>query len=223
MAPVGLEFGAAEMGRKRGSTLATRFAANYGPEVPGLIPLNESLRYFIKRGALEAWGATSAYFVGRDQDVRDVPLLGKGSESYRTCQRLMHESRGYYPLPGSHGKKPALGWLGEPVRIDAEWDHGMRLLAEACQSLGIPLLLRFSPMPSDQRQVRDFSPIERWSQDLKRSYPQLTVGRPTLLWYDWDLCYDNIHLNASGVAVYMAFLAKDVRAVLEGVGAPDQK
>jgi hypothetical protein len=220
MSPVAFEHGAAEFSDKMGSTMLERFEANYGPEVPGLIPQGESLRYFIKRGSVEAWTAASSSFTRRDQDIRDVPISGVGSTTYRMYQRLMRESRGYLPLTGSHGKRLELESLGEPVKIDPEWDRNVRLLAESCESMGIPLLIRFSPMPNDLSHAKDFSPIERWAQDLQRSYRHVIVGLPTLLWYDPELCWDHIHLNSRGVAVYMALLAKDARAALGIAGRP---
>jgi hypothetical protein len=37
----------------------------------------------------------------------------------------------------------------------------------------------------------------------------------TLLWYDPELCWDHLHLNAPGVAIYMPVLATEVREALE--------
>ncbi len=223
MTPVAFENGAAEIAAKLDSTLQARFEANYGPEVPGMIPRGESLRYFIKRGSLAAWSEVSAWLKGREQDVRDVPMFGPGSETFRSLQRRVHESRGYCPLAGLHGKRIGLEWPGEPVKIHAEWDRNVRLLAETCESLRIPLLIRFSPMPGDLSRVKDFAPIEEWSRDLHRSYPHLFVGHPSLLWYDWKLCYDNLHLNSPGVEIYMAQLAKDVQDVLGTANADGWK
>jgi hypothetical protein len=223
VAPNAFENGPAATAAAMGSTLEARFEANYGPEVPGLVPRDESARYFIKRGSLAAFSASSRLFAGCERDIRDIPLFGTGSETYRMFQRRMHVSRGYDPIVGLHGKRTELEWPGEPVKIQAEWDRKVRLLAESCESLGIPLLIRFSPMPSDLALVKDFSPIEEWSKDLHKSYRQALVGQPNLLWYDWQLCYDNLHLNTQGVAVYMAQLAKDVRDALRIAAATETK
>jgi hypothetical protein len=37
------------------------------------------------------------------------------------------------------------------------------------------------------------------------------------------LCYDNLHLNAQGVAIYTPQLVKDVRDALRIAAAPDTK
>jgi hypothetical protein len=205
-----------------GSTLQSRFEANYGPEVPGLISRRVSLPYFIKRGSLAAWSATASCFLGREQDVRDM-RIGILSETFRVFQQRMRDSRGYRALHGPHGKRLELDLPGEPVRIQAEWDRSARLLAETCQNMGIPLLIRFTPMPTDLSHAKGFSPIEDWSQDLRRSYRNVIIGHPTLLWYDPKLCWDHIHLNAPGAAVYMALLANDVRAILENANASNRK
>jgi hypothetical protein len=78
MSPVAFEAEAA------GTELAmqSRFLANYGPEVPGLLPLKESLLYFIKRGSLAARSAGSSFVARRDGDL-DVRDLGS-SDSRKT-------------------------------------------------------------------------------------------------------------------------------------------
>ena len=223
LAPNAFENGPAETAAAMGSTLEARFEANYGPEVPGLVPREESARYFIKRGSLAAWSASSRLFAGCERDIRDLPLFGTGSETYRMFQRRIDISRGYDPLVGLHGKRIELEWPGEPVKIQVEWDRIVRLLAQSCETIGIPLLIRFSPMPSDLSHVKDFSPIEQWSKELHRSCRQARVGQPNLLWYDWTLCYDNLHLNPQGVAIYTPQLVKDVRDALRIAAAPDTK
>jgi hypothetical protein len=214
MSPVAFEYSAAEIADKMRATFQARFEANYGPEVPGLVPRKESLLYFVKRGSVAVWSAARACRTGRQKDVRDIPLFGARTATFRIFQQQMRESRGYYALPGPHGPKHELELPGEPVKIEAEWDRNVRFLAKTCENMGIPLLLRFSPMPSDLSRVKDFSPIQRWSEDLQRAYPKLTIGHPTLLWYDPKLCFDHIHLNAPGVAVYTSLLAKDVQDIL---------
>ena len=209
MSPVAFETGAAETDLHLASRLPSRFAANYGPEVPGLIPPEKSLRYFIQRG----WLNFSSWHWG-EPDVRDLPLIDGPAETFRSVMRGKLTMRGYDPLPGVHGKICTLDRPGVPVKIHEDWDRNVRSLAESCDKMGVPLLLRFSPMPSQLEHMKDFSPIEHWSQDLQKCYPKLTLGRPRLLWYDWAVCYDHVHLNDRGVALYTALLAQDVRALL---------
>jgi len=212
--PVAFEYDGVELAERIRSDLPLRLEANYGPEVPDLMPLQESLRYFIKRGSLSLWSDVWALDAQARVDVRDLPMVGRGGDSFRTAQRKLQDSRGFDPLLGLHGKRIQLDTPGRPVRIDATWDRSVRLLEERCESLGIPLLIRFSPMPRDLSQEKDFTPVEEWAHDLQDAYPRLHFGLPILLWYDWELCYDNLHLNAPGIEVYMKLLAKDVRPLI---------
>ena len=198
-----------------------RFLANYGPEVPGVVPWNESWPYFVKRGSLTALASPSTWIRGRGEDVRDLPLHGLESYTYRSLERTTRELRGFSRLPGLHFAKIRnagdieLKQRGKPVTVQKDWDVGVRSIADTCRRLAIPLVMRFSPMPKQCSGMRDFSPIERWADDLERSSPQVTVGRPTLLWYDFDLCWDPYHLNKLGVEKYTPVLAAVVRAALE--------
>ncbi|HXY34986.1 MAG TPA: hypothetical protein VEI07_12215 [Planctomycetaceae bacterium] len=217
MAPTGFELNGADMAAKIGSNLPLRFEANYGPEVPGLVPFEESVEYFIKRGSLSLWEEAFFWDKQTTRDVRDLPMVGRLDQTFRTIQRKSQEVRGFHPLVGLHGKRFQLDTPSVPVRIDPTWDRSVRLLEERCESLGVPLLIRFSPMPSDLAQEKDFTPVERWAHDLQAAYPRLHVGQPVLLWYDWALCYDNLHLNAAGIEVYMKRLAQDIRPLISAV------
>jgi hypothetical protein len=208
----------------RDAKMRDRLLANYGPEVTGLIPLSESLSYFIKRGSLAAWAAPSSLIAGRHDDVRDLQLIGLNADTYRSLERRTRESRGYGRLPGlHHAAVPVLARMPKRVIVRDDWNRGVLLLAETCQSLGVPLMFRFSPMPQECSKMRDFSSVEQWPRDLQSSCPELIVGRPTLLWYDWNLCWDAYHLNARGVTKYTAALATDVRAALASAGLPKPK
>jgi hypothetical protein len=218
MSPIGFEGGANEIAERLRSSMLDRFEANYGPEVPGLIPWSESAGYFAKRGSLAAWMAFSGFVAGkRDdggaRDIRDIPLSERPF-SFRGYQQFVHKRRGYVPLPGLHGERRVIEYPGQRVKIDSEWDRNVRRLAQDCERMGVPLLMRFSPMPRDLSDVRDFRPLEMWSKTLRNSHRNVIVGSPTLLWYDPELCWDQIHLNDPGIAAYGAVLAKDVREAL---------
>jgi hypothetical protein len=207
-------------GDRRDAKMRDRLLANYGPEVTGLIPLSESLSYFIKRGSLAAWAAPSSLIAGHHDDVRDLTLVGNAPYTYHTLERKIRETRGFGSFPGlhHHAGAPIIARVPERVIVRDDWQSGVRLLAETCQTAGVPFLFRFSPMPSQCSKWRDYSSVEQWSRDLKSSCPELIVGRPTLLWYDWNLCWDAYHLNAQGVVEYTAALANDVRAALASSG-----
>ena len=219
MSPLAFEYGEAEIADKMNSTMQARFEANYGPEVPGLIPLSQSITYFIQRGSLSAWSAVSIGFRGTALDVRDLPVVSgrdtTPSMTFRSIQQSVLKSRGFWPVGGDHAPRPEIESPGEPAKIQAEWDRSVRLLAVTCQDCGVPLLIRFSPMPRDLSHVKDFSTIEEWSQNVQATYPNVHIGRPTLLWYDPALCWDHIHLNAHGVAAYMVELAQVSHKLLD--------
>jgi hypothetical protein len=210
--PIAFEGSIHEISERMGSTFQNRFEANYGPEVPGLVPPIQSITYFIKRGALATWAATATCFDGRRADVRDM-LVARGL-SYRMYHREIHDLRGYGRSPAVHGKTTDMEGLGRPVQIEPEWDHSVRLLAETCREMGIPLLIRFTPMASDYAHLKDYSPVERWAYELEASCPGVTVGRPILLWFDPSVCFDFMHLNDAGVSAYMPVLAQAVQAVI---------
>jgi hypothetical protein len=213
VAPVAFENGAAEIDRHMASRLPSRFEAAYGPEVPGIIPLQKSVQYFIERGAMGFYGRLRRTETGGG-DVRDLPLLEYPNETFRSTMRAKLNRRGYDPMLDLHGKIVTVRGSGEPVKIHAEWDHNVRQLAETCQALGVPFLLRFAPMAADVQGQKDLSPLESWLQDLQRCYPKMSVGNPHFLWYDRNLCWDDIHVNSPGAAVYASVLAKDVAHAL---------
>jgi hypothetical protein len=69
-------------------------------------------------------------------------------------------------------------------------------------------------MPTNLAHAKDFSPLEGWlAGSEKKWHSKLAVGPPDLLWYDWGLCFDHVHLNNRGVADDTALLTKDVRDV----------
>jgi hypothetical protein len=220
VAPIAFEGTTEDIAEKTHSTMQARFEANYGPEVPGLIPWSESASYFVKRGTLTAWMKLSSSLVGggqsgRMEDVRDLPLAGV-DYSYRMYQGFVRQKRGYAPVRELHIPRWSNELLGSPVKIEDEWDGNVRMLADDCEKLGIRLFIRFSPMPRDMLHARDFSPLERWAKSLQESHRSVIVGSPLLLWYDPELCWDHIHLNLPGVAVYTPVLAKEVREALGG-------
>ncbi|HET6324694.1 MAG TPA: hypothetical protein VFG04_08345 [Planctomycetaceae bacterium] len=206
-------------GNRRDAAMQDRLLANYGAEVSGILPWSESLLYLIKRGSLDAWANRSTAIAGHNNDVRDVPLVGLEAHTYRSLKRVTRESRGFGRLPGfHHAGGPVLARIPPQVTVRDDWRRGVSLLAETCQALRVPLLLRFSPMPIECSKMRDFSTVEDWARELGSSCPELTVGHPALLWYDWNLCWDAYHLNAQGVSKYTAVLAVEVRTALARVG-----
>jgi hypothetical protein len=89
---------------KQDDKLRERLLANYGPEVPGVVPWTESIPYFVKRGSVTVLGTPSAW-MARSEDVRDVPLVGLETDTYWTAGQRLRESRGFGRFPGAHHRK----------------------------------------------------------------------------------------------------------------------
>ena len=49
---------------------------------------------------------------------------------------------------------------------------------------------------------------------MERDYRAMIVARPAVLWYDPELLWDSLHLNAAGVEKFMPVVAKDFESVL---------
>jgi hypothetical protein len=207
-----------------GGHVGRRFVASYGPEVPGVVPLYQSLTYFTKRGALELAGQNALVPKRGAQisapvggEIRfDAPLRGFESETYRTLERKMQATRGFFALPGTHGTSWAVETPAPRQLILPEWVDGMQRLAAICNHAGVPLIIHFGPIWEGVAKSRDFSILESWADDLEAWCPHfVTVVRPAVTAWNRDLMWDAIHLNAAGVAKFMPLVAKNVQAALK--------
>lgn len=64
------------------------------------------------------------------------------------------------------------------------------------------------------RAARAFDPLLDWCASMERDYRAMIVARPAVLWYDPELLWDSLHLNAAGVEKFMPVVAKDFESVL---------
>jgi hypothetical protein len=183
--------------------LSQRVDASYGAHVEKRVSV-AGFASFVKRGAVGLF---------RGADPRDRPLDGLARETYRTLEVKMRTSRGFFCLPGTHGKGQGVPMERPEKPVHPDWNRGIHLIAEACNDAGVPLLIRFSPIVSDARAARDFTQLDRWATDLEASQTNVTVARPIVLAYDPGLMWDSIHLNATGVEKFMPVVAQDVRGV----------
>ncbi len=190
-----------------GGDLPEHFVANYGPEVEGVVPIRESIAYFMKRGAV-------SLVQSRDSDVFNDPLTGFEKETYRTLEKKMRDSRGFFRLPEEHGPNRGVERPGPADLVHQEWDQGVRQIAQACDEVGVVFVIRFSPISAEFSDARDFSRLESWGRTMESSYSHLVVARPILLAYAPQFMWDCIHLNSAGVEKFMPTLVKDVRAAL---------
>jgi hypothetical protein len=191
--------------RSGGGSLSFRLVGSYGPEIGGIVPLADSVEYFVKRGATQ---------FGRFADRRDDPLWGLERETYHTFQSKSRDSRGFFALPKEHGGRWNVEMPGPATFILPEWTDAIRRLAKACHEAGVTLLIRFGPVWNGISHARDFGQLETWSQQLEASFPCVTVARPIIIARDRDEMWDGLHLNARGVEAFMPVVAKDVQAAL---------
>jgi hypothetical protein len=200
--------------RTVGGQVWKMFVSNYGPEVSEASPLFERISYFCKRGVLAASRPSNDLRLqGKGADVRDLPLDGLEVETYRTLQRKTREARGFFRLPGAHGRPKGFG-KADNVLIRKEWTEGIQRLAQICKEAGVVLMIQFAPISAEVVKVRDLSPLEAWSRELESSYPQTIVARPIVVVYDRPLMWDEIHLNSAGIEKFLPAVAKDLQAVL---------
>jgi hypothetical protein len=191
-----------------GGHVVRRFMGSYGPQVPGIVPLHESIEYFAKCGA-QRFAERPGVGV-----LWDAPLRGLDSETYLSLERRMRASRGFFALPKEHGGRWNVEMPAPPKLILPEWDDGVRRLAETCESAKVRLIIRFAPIWDGASKSRDFGQLEAWSQKLEDAFPCVIVPRPVIIAWDREMMWDGLHLNSRGVEAFMPVVAKDVQAAL---------
>jgi hypothetical protein len=169
-----------------------------------------SLRYFINRGMSLAEEQLAACASGQTHDRLDDPLFGYESETYRTLRDKLRQTRGFFPLPRTHGEAVGvLEALAEPHAVNPWMDDGVRAFAGLAQTHGFRLVIRLGPLSRDQAPW-DSECIPAWLKRLEGEFPQISVSRPEVLWYDRQVCWDCIHVNAGGVKLFTETTARDV-------------
>jgi hypothetical protein len=190
-----------------GEDIANHFIAHYGHEV-GMFSARQDVAYFAQ------FGAASWLSARRTDDVRDLPLTSLETETYRSFQRRVLESRGWCKLPEAQGA-PAfvIDHPGSPICIAADWDSGVRRIRAACAARGVVLFVRFMPLESNLKSIRDFGPLIDWARrfESEQGPGVVVVTNPTLLWYDHKLVWDSLHLNAAGAAKFSEDFGLDLR------------
>ncbi len=207
-----------------GGHVGRRFVAAYGPEVPGVVPLYQSIEYFTKRGAIEIAGHSKFIPKRGTQQISwhdwgeikfDAPLRGFESETYYTLERKMQATRGFFALPGEHGKSWAVEMPAPPQLILPEWLDAMQRLAGFCKRAGVLLIVHFGPIWAGVADSRDFSILERWAGELEASFANVRVVRPIVIAWDREVMWDAIHLNRAGVERFAPLVAEDVQTAVK--------
>ncbi len=190
--------------------LAARFAETYAArlETTGLA----RPAYVSQLGSRHAW----ARLMGQ-ADVRDMPLTGNDSTTYKALEDATRDLRGYMPLIGRNAKERSsepshdIKDAPSPVTVCADWEVAMGRIVAACEKAGVKLLIRLCP---SQVPRRDCSEMTNWLATIERDHPHVWIARPAVLWYEPELMWDAMHLNTAGVAKFMPIVAKDVQAAL---------
>jgi hypothetical protein len=176
-----------------------------------------SLRYFINRGMAISKSTCTTQFTGQRHDLLDEPLYGFTAETYKTLRDRTVKKRGFCPLSGQHGDGvTSLEALDEPHSVVSWIDDGVREIAGLAHSNHFRLLIRLAPISATQAPW-DREGIPAWLTGLKADFPDVSVSRPEIMWYDPKFCWDSIHLNRQGVERFTAQTARDVAAILEPV------
>jgi hypothetical protein len=173
----------------------------------------DSLRYFINRGMAITKASWAGCLGRRTRDRLDDPLYGFESETYRTLRDKTLKSRGFFALPKMHNRDVFFEVLEEPHAVNSWANDGVRACAALAQSHSLRLMVRLAPLSTD-RAPWDRECIPAWLKQLETEFSRLSVGRPEILWYEPDLCWDGIHLNEQGVERFTAQTAEEVTALL---------
>ena len=194
-------------------TLYERFLRVYGPPSQRRSVFADgtaSLRYFTNRGMAISKSAAATHLGGKVPDRLDEPLYGFANESYNTLRDKTIKRRGFFPLPRDHGAGVTIFLpLAEPHSVITWMNDGVREFAKLARSHHFRLLIRLAPLSHNQAPW-DSECIPAWLKRLETEFPGVSVSRPEILWYDPEVCWDSIHLNARGVEQFTAKTAKDV-------------
>jgi WD40 repeat protein len=210
LSPFAFQLGA----KHTGGLLASRFLANYGPEVPGIVPFCKSVDFFAKQGTTQTWRSVQLALGYPLADPRDLPMFAKRktNESYHELQRRLAEGRGYrvpVDLRGP-GWNIQPGWLGQPVKVNDEWDDAVKRLAELCEKQKVPLFLRLTPVRKDYKDAKAHAEVVTWMNAV-RHYHHICVVDPILEFWDLDWHRDVIHLNGAGANRFAAALHQQLK------------
>jgi DNA-binding beta-propeller fold protein YncE len=204
-----------QLGAKQTSgLLASRFLANYGPEVPSIAPFYKSVSFFAKRGTTQTWRTVQLALGYPLADPRDLPMFGKRetNESYHECQRRLAEGRGHWvPVElRAPGWNIRPGWLGQRVTVNEEWDAAVKKLAELCEQHKVPLFVRLTPIRKDYKAANDYSEVVTWMNALRDDHHILVVD-PVLDFWDSEWHWDALHLNGPGAKRFSSALHKQLK------------
>jgi hypothetical protein len=198
--------------------LFERFGRAFGPPSARKSVLADgtaSVRYFIKRGTAVTNSLWVAFRSGQTPDRLNDPLYGYSSETYKTLRSKTLEARGFFGMKKTHGPHMVLAEPEKPYSVVPWMDEGVRAFAKLAQSCPFRLIIRLAPMSSDQSDWGGDEHLATWLKQIEVDFPQVSICRPEMLWYDSEMCWDAIHLNNDGVERFTRVVAKEVTEFLE--------
>jgi len=195
----------------------------FGFEQRSVHAFEERVGYFLRQGTLLAWDRAVSRLFGNQRDLRDSPFLGTEKETYRGFDSSTRSARGFMPLWGNK-YDARLHHADDLVLIDSVWDAGVRRLAEKCNRVGLPLMIRLAPIPAEGSETLNFDKLERWLQEMRRSYRNVIIGTDhEILRYPPELFWDGTHPNAAGAEKFTETLAAEVRGAIDPPGKTKAK
>ncbi len=208
--PVGMERDVPAQWR----TVRDRCLDCYGLEPSG-VP--ERLGYLVRQGTLLTWDKMSPSARGSEPDLRDAPFEAgphEAKETYRMYDGATRSARGFMPLWGNR-YATSLERRSDLVLVDPVWRAGLEQFAATCEKAGVPLLIRFVPIPADGNKNLQFEQVEQLLKDVRAARPKAIVGTdPKIVRYPRQLMWDATHINTDGAAKFTAKLADAVQAAI---------
>jgi hypothetical protein len=208
---------APSVGVTTAGALFERFERAFGPPSARKSVLADgtaSVRYFIKRGTAVTNSLWVAFRSGHTSDRLDDRLFGYTSETYKTLRSKTVGARGFFGLKEKHGPHMELTELDKPYSVVPWMNEGVRAFARLAQSCPFRLIIRLAPMSSDQSAWGGDEHLARWLKQIEGEFPEVSICRPEMLWYNPELCWDAIHLNKDGVERFTRVVAKEVTEFL---------
>jgi hypothetical protein len=194
--------------------IRARFDWCYGPGGEETRPSHsDSFLYYVRDGAWYLYGICTG---GLSPRLDEVKKEQSWESSYNTRLRYIQEERGYCgPKTDDYILNPGpLEDPPPPFLVLRENIDELRDLSMTCRKAGIKLLIRFTPVLS-QDAPADIVDLQDWEASMKRAFPEVCVGSPEVLKYDKTCFWDKWHCNGKGALRFTSAVALEVHKLLE--------
>ncbi len=121
-------------------------------------------------------------------------------------KRLTAEKRGSEIFHGS-GKD----FGRHPISVAESSTEQMRRLCEICSLNNIKVIIGIMPSRADEIKEKEcVAKLRAYLQELKSTWPHLSISEPIILNWEDECFYDNIHLNSEGAERMTDLLAAEI-------------